>query len=401
MQENIKSLVATSVAHFANDGNLYVFITLYPRLFPLGSEGLLVGTLAGLQSLFSVVASPFVGRIADRKGNFSFLLPLGLSLMGVGIIGYSILPIFASGFTLFLYLVPFAIVGGAGSSFYHPLGGAVLHQKWQHGSIGRAMGLNGSIGSFGRALFPILVVSLVVYFQVPSVTALAIFAFAASAFVAYLLHSVKFAARPKTKQGNESTVPIRKIISPIFTLTIVAFLREMFAFGIVIFIPNYLTSITKFGYSIGLGLSFSLILGMSIAGQPVFGYLADHIGRRLALGISIAGASASILILLNVNNEIADVALLASFGFFIFTGFPLVLPLANSIAVEGSGTMSGSIVWGIGDSSGATVGPILVGLLATYIFPGSLRSAYYVMALLVLASLAILPTVPKPRPKRT
>lgn len=79
MEYRIQSLIATSLAHFANDGNGYVFITLYPFpffLFPLTSYTfgvsnvsslLIIGILASLLNLlFSVVASPLVHRMADR-----------------------------------------------------------------------------------------------------------------------------------------------------------------------------------------------------------------------------------------------------------------------------------------------------------------------------------------------
>src|SRR5487761_164762 len=103
MQERMKSLVATSLAHFVNDGNIYVFITLYPRLFPLSSELFLIGVLASLQNLFSVLTSPFVGRFADARRNYGALLSMGLILLGISIGGYSLSVLFFSGFSLFLF----------------------------------------------------------------------------------------------------------------------------------------------------------------------------------------------------------------------------------------------------------------------------------------------------------
>lgn len=68
--------------------------------------------------------------------------------MGVGIAGYALANLFASGTELFFFLMPFSIIDGIGSSFYHPLDGSVLSQTWPAHSIGRAMGINGSTSSY-------------------------------------------------------------------------------------------------------------------------------------------------------------------------------------------------------------------------------------------------------------
>lgn len=398
----MKSLVATSLAHFVNDGNIYVFITLYPRLFPLSSELFLIGVLASLQNLFSVLTSPFVGRFADARRNYGALLSMGLILLGISIGGYSLSVLFFSGFSLFLFLIPFSIIAGIGSSFYHPLGGSVLNQTWESTSLGRVMGLNGSSGSFGRAIYPLVVVSLAAYLSIPSVITLAVLSFAIAFLALGMLRGLSFgSAKPhESQQVRKMAIPVRSIIPLILPLTIVSFLKGIFSFGIVNFIPEYLEQIMGLRYELELGLIFSIILAMAILGQPVFGSFADRFGRRLALAVSIAGSAIAILVVMNVSNLYFQVVSFAVFGFFVFTGFPLLLPLATSAVPKEAATFSNSIVWGVGNTGGGAIGPVLIGLLTRRSLLGSLTGAFYVVTILSLFSLLILPFVPKAQTKK-
>ncbi len=400
-QDAMKSLIATSVAHFLNDGTLYIFITLFPKLLP--SEYFLTGVLLAIQNFFSVAVSPFIGRRTDSVKNYGRVLSLGLVIMGIGTVGYSISVLIVSGFSLFLFLVPFSIIAGIGSSVYHPLGAAVLNQKWRGQILGRAMGVNGAIGSFGRAIYPLFVVGLVVAFGIPSVAVLAVLVFGGAALVSSLLHGMSFGKdqsgmiKGDSKKTNAQKVPMNLILPKVLALTIIAFTRGLFSVGLVSFIQQYLIQVRNLQYSIQLGIVFAFMLGMAILGQPVFGYIADRFGRRLSLGLSIVGSGVAMLLFLNVGNPILSSICLGLFGFFGLTGFPLLLPLATTIVPEGAQTISGSIVWGVGNVGGGAAGPFIIGLLAEPMFLGSLSSAFYVVTIIGIASLGILPFVPKPR----
>ena len=303
--ESSKTLAITSLAHFINDGSLYVFITLYPKLLP--SQFLLIGILGGLQNLFSVIASPFIGRRADRDENYGKLMSLGLALMGMGIVGYSTSVIFAQGLDRFLVLIPFALIAGIGSSFYHPLGASTLHEKMDRQSIGRAMGINGAIGSLGRAVYPLFVVTLVLYLTVPSVALLSLATFAAASVISSVFHGMQVARESRDSQSAssdkpQSVVPIKKLLPPILGLTLIAFAKGMFSIGIVYFMPSYLTNVLHVGYNLELGAMLSIMLVMAVLGQPLFGALSDKLGRRLTLGISVAGAALSMLLFLGTTD---------------------------------------------------------------------------------------------------
>ncbi len=405
-QEGIRTLVATSLAHFINDGSLYVLIALYPKLLP--SDYLLIGIIGAVQNTFSVVFSPIVGRKADSSRKYARLLSLGLGLLGVGIAGYAISIIFFHGFSLFLFILPFAIIAGIGSSFYHPIGAAEIGEKWSGKHKGRMLGINGSMGSLGRALYPFFTITLVVYLTIPSVGILAAVTFIGASLALSLLRGIDFAKRSHgndsqlstdgvkeiaTRQSGADIISLRSIIPRILALTIIAFSRSLLSQGIVYFIPSYITEDLKVQYGFELGVMFSLMLGMAVIGQPIFGSIADSLGRRSTLGLSIVGSGVSILLFLNTNSILLASASLAAFGFFIFTGFPLLMPLATAAVPEGAGVMSGSLVWGFGTVGGTAVGPFLVGVLAEPYLLGSLSDSFYVLAIISLISLVLLPLV--------
>ena len=392
MDDSWSSLITTSLAHFANDGGGYVFITLLPVLPIPGT--FLIGSLGALQNLFSVISSPIIGKRADSGRDYGNLLAIGLSLVGIAVIGYSVAILFTTGFSLFLFLLPFAILGGIGSSFYHPLGASVLYEKWRDSSLGRAMGINGAAGSLGRALYPVIIVGLVTYLTMPSVVAIAFATFVIAIVINHNFRRMSFSKPKDLVLGKNNRTPLSAIIPKIFGLTSVAFTRGIFAMGLVYWLTLYLKNVRNFGYVLD-GAVFSLVLAMAVLGQPTFGYLADKIGRRLALGLSVLISALAMIGFLSLTNQILSVFLLAIFGFTALTGFPLLLPIAISIAPKGTETMSSSIVWGVGNVGGGAVGPFLIGILAEPAFLGSLAGGFFVVIAIGLMGLAILPFVPK------
>jgi MFS transporter, FSR family, fosmidomycin resistance protein len=403
MKDATKTLFATSLAHFINDGAMYVFITLNPKL--LVSQLFLIGVLVSLFSLFSVFVSPIVGRRADAGKNYGGLMTLGLVLMGIGIAGYSVSVIFASGFSLFLFLVPFSIIAGVGSSFYHPIGASALQGIWKGESIGQALGINGAMGSLGRAVYPLFVAVLVVYLTIPSVIILAVIAFVAASLISTLMYDINFkkpdATVESTSQGSANSgkpIPMSSVLPLVLPLTILSFSRGMFMLGIITFIPTYLTQELSFGF-LELGVIFTGVLAMGIISQPIWGALADRFGRRLALGISMIGGTVAVLSSIYSTDPLIAIVSLGVFGFFAMNGFPLLMPLAAAAVPESARAISNSIVWGIGTVGGGILGPVLVGLLAEPAFLGTLKEAYLVVTLVTLVPVVLLPFVRIQSPK--
>ncbi len=401
LRDDIRSLASTSLAHFINDGSMYVFVMLYPILVNNYSISLLeVGVLAALQSAFSISVSPFIGRWSDAKRNYGTLIAEGMLFLGFGIGGFAFATLYFSGYSLFLSLIPFSAITGIGSAFYHPLGATVLSEKWRGKNLGRAMGINGSIGSVGRAIYPVIVVALVVSLTVPSIFTLSIAAFATGLIVFLMLRSttsMKSISGKDLGKEAESSIPISALMPSLLALTIVAFIRGIFTIGIVSLIPTYLTKVGKISYGFDLGIIVVIMNATAIFSQPFFGWLADKIGRRLALGISNLGSVIAMLLFLTTSNSELLVVYLAMFGLFTLTAFPLIMSLTSEIVPRRASTMANSIVWGVGNVGGGAVGPVLIGLLAEPTMLNSLNSSFYVVTLIGIVSVVLMPLVPKPK----
>ncbi len=379
---------------------MYVFTMLYPVLVSSYSLTVLdVGILAALQSTFSIVVSPFIGRWSDARKNYGTLLALGMALIGTGIGGYAVATLYLSGYALFLVLTPFAAIAGSGSAFYHPLGATVLASQWKSKNFGRALGINGSIGSIGRAIYPAIVVVLVVALSIPSVSALSVVAFVTGIVLFLALRS--FSASKPDATGStgkrEGAIPVRKLLPSVLVLTIVSFIRGLFTIGIVSLIPTYLTKVTKISYGYDLGIIIVIMNSTAIFSQPFFGWAADKAGRRLVLAISNAGSVIAMILFLSTSNPILLVVYLAMFGFFTLTAFPLIMSLTSEIVPREASTTANSIVWGVGNVGGGAVGPVVIGLLAEPAFLDSLNSSFFVMALVGIVAVVLMPFVPRPR----
>ena len=401
MNEAGKSLLATALAHFTNDGSLNILPVLY--LFLVESYGLShleVGVLASMTSVFAVVASPFIGRRSDSSQNYGYLMTLGLILIGIGTITYSISVLFLNNVSLFVFLLAVTLFFGIGSSFYHPLGAAILNETWSAPVRARAMGINGSLGAVGVAIFPVATNALVLSYGTPSVALLGFVAIFIAFVIFWIMRSFDFSNLRRNGPSNlrERTrtraVGLKSILPLMIPLTVVAFLRGLTQ-GIVQFLPIYLQTVKSVSIA-NIGVAFAVMSILGIVSQPVFGFLSDKFGRRLSILISALGMAISSLLFLSIQNFVISEIFLSLFGLFNYTSFPLIMGLATEISPEGSTTIGGSIVWGVGTVGGGAVGPLLVPLLAFPAMLGSLSSAFYAVTILSLSSVLFLPFVRSP-----
>ena len=418
MQDSSKSLIATSFGHLANDGLLSVFPILYPILLlhAYSFTATSIGVIGGALNLFSIVTSPFIGRRSDVGRNFVRLMIVGVAILSLGVAGFALALGYFHGTDLFLVLILFASLAGFGSSSYHPIGAAVLNEQWGRKNRGRALGINGSIGSVGTLGFPIIAVALIGAFGTSSVVLLSGAGFAIAALIYSLMRRVRFRSVPDASNDasmksnldlsqsstphslghmRESTVPLRIVIPPILALTIYSFIRSIFAQSVNQFLPIYLNSVNhvQYGY---VALAASVVPAMGAISQPLVGQLADRYGRRLILAISSIGGFLAILLFIYSSNIFVGEVFLGILGMFQFTAFPLILGLSNEISSKGAKTFSSSIVWGLGVLGGGVVGPIIFGILTEPAFLGSLSSAFLAITFIGLVAVVFVPFIPKP-----
>ncbi len=439
----LRSLTLTSLGHFTNDGTVF-FVPVIAAIVA-SHRSVSPGVVTLLFLVFyttSTVLSLFVGRLSDHLGRPASLMGLGLGILSAGLFGFYLALAATSGPLLVAALLGSAFLTGAGSSFYHPLGASVLQASFRDRSMGMALGINGALGSLGRALYPSL------YFAAAAVIgnygSVALFALVGLAAGAAIWLGVRVpvaergtasapepagslggAARSTSAVPESSAVPETSAASApararpggrpagaaptparpadaltrgILTLTVVAFLRSSATQGIASWIPTYLATQRGLGVSADLGVAVTTMYAAAIIGQPVFGLLVDRLDKRAVLAASSIGSAASMLGYLGAPGGWIGTAWLFAFGLFTFSGFPLLLSMATDYVPRGANSLANALVWGFGSTAGGAIGPLATGVL----IGGDYARLGFAFA--VLAAVAVLSgaaTVFVPRAART
>lgn len=323
------------------------------------------------------------------------MVPIGLSLISVGMIGFALTLHYASSQYVNSFFLISALVTGIGTSFYHPIGAAILQSSFEKNRRGRALGVNGAFGGIGRAVYPsIVAVFVAVYTYSIALLIVAAIGFVGSLAVSLGLRSRRIVESPKTSVGKSSIVQRGEISAVLILLTVVAFAVSFSTQGIGAWIPSFLAAEKGLGTSATLDYEVSALYAASILGQPFFGYLSDKIDKRIVVAIAVLGSSSSVLGYL-FSHGILDIVFLEMIGFFTFTNFPVFLSLVSDYVPSSSSAFSNGLVWNFGVSGGGVAGPAVV---AAFVFSGlfSWTRAFEIMIAVAFLSSAMIPILRKP-----
>jgi FSR family fosmidomycin resistance protein-like MFS transporter len=394
LDERRRSLVATSLGHFINDGLTGVLPLMYPVFVAYDVSVQIISVLTFLQSALSIVVSPFVGRISDIRGNFADMIALGLVIFAIGAAGYAVSTLFSQGAGLVVALLLFTIMIGVGSSFYHPLGATVLRAKWPASDLGRALGINGSVGGIGRIAMPFAAAVIIARSSLPSTSLLAGLSIVGTLVILVTLRGVKFASnKARTKESLlQSLLPPSYLARRLSTLTVVSFSRGLFT-GVLPFIPLYLTQVDHLS-PLQAGFLYSGMLGVTIPSTILFGVMQDRWGSRISLAFSNLGGVITLFLFIASSNPILVDTSLLLFGFFSYSAFSLLLGMVHDLTEFDEMTSAGSIVWGIGNNGGSAAAPLLVGLFALPSLFGTLTAGFLAAAAIGVVSVVLMPLVP-------
>ncbi len=392
-----RALAFTSLGHFVNDGSVFFVPVIVVLLANLnGATPLEVSIILAVFYLTSTLASVAVGKWADSSGAPARLMALGVALLGVGLVGFYLVVAYTNGVEAFAFALVSDLCMGVGSAFYHPLGGSILQAAFGRGTTGKALGLNGAMGSVGRAAYPSIffVVVAPVFTTAGSLAFFGVVGMGAALLIWMGLRRAD--AGPANREGRRSSVR-RSLTKPMLMLLGVSFVRSASLFGVAQYAPTFLNS--QRGLELGplLGLSLTAFYASAIVGQPLFGLLADRVDHRLVLTITAFGAAASIVGYVNSAGAVS-VALLSLFGFFAYTGFPLLMSLAADYSSRGESAFGNSLVWGLGSTGGNALGPVLIYALILNDY-GRLGYSFEVMAVLAAVSGVAALFIPRPAAK--
>lgn len=384
-----RALFAAMLAHFTNDGGSITFTVLIVYYLSLHLSLVYLGAAAAASSLVSGLIAERIGSWADNSGKRGTIMAAGIGLLGAACLAFSA-SFYLSGIAAII-LFPGVILLGIGLAFYHPLGGSIIAFATKGEGFSRQMGINGSFGSIGRALFPTLIVGLVGVFGAPvGLLALAAAIMAIGVIIFWLARSFdRFVASERQKQApdRQSLRPYRRFV---LALTGVFLVNAIFASGITTYIPAYYEQV--YGSAAMAGMITSVILLTPIFGQPVQGYIAGRIGNRRALQLTVTASALVFALFLCSRSVVIEVLSLAMLAFFYYTGFPVILGYATLSTPRESITRVNAIIWGFGSTIGSALGSALGGTLGqTYGF----HLSFTVCWGFGLLAIALLPLVPK------
>ena len=354
-------------------------LSIFPLLLTIfGLAAPELGVVAAMWNITSVIGSPAIGHLSDRFRRNGALLLAGLALMAVGVIGTgwsvmagairSLLPL-----DVYPALVFFAAIGGLGSAVAHPVGGTVLSQAYPPSKTGKALGLNGAVGSLGRTLYPTIVVVLISTLSLPyGVVTLGILGLIPAALIGFFPLEGR---RGDTLDAQNTTLMLerenvagrsggldRSAVRNVIVLTTMGMIRGTFGQGVVAFLSVFIVQVQQYSFSFGVGVIMMIAIVLGVPGQIVFGHFSD-IHRKASLAVNTAGQSLSIIFYLyTLSNPIIAVICLALFGFFTYSNYPVYLSAVSDVVPPRFLSLSNAIVWGVGVLGGNSVGPLIVGL---------------------------------------
>lgn len=393
----LTTLALTSLAHFVNDGTVF-FVPVIAAIVAADGhvDPLAITALFLIFYAASPVISPLVGRLADRLGRNGSLMAIGITIVSLGLLGFYFALSLTTGPALVASLLVSALVTGSGAAFYHPLGASLLQGAFHDSRRGLALGLNGALGSLGRALYPSL------YFLVGLVISgygsVALFAGGGLLVGVAIWTGVRVPAgkRQERPATEEAAAPSSEALTRgIVLLTLVAFFRSVATRGIAAWIPTHLATERSLGVSADLGIAVTIMYASAVIGQPLFGLLVDRIDKRAVLGAASVGSAVAILGYVGAGANSVAYAWLFAFGLFTFSGFPLLLSMVNDYVPRRSSSLANALVWGVGNSAGNALGPVIVGIMIGSDY-AKLDWAFTIFALLAVASSFAVAFVPKP-----
>jgi len=384
-----RALVAAVLAHFINDGNSIVFSVLITYYIKLDISLAFLGSALAFSNLVSGFLSERIGFLADRSGRRGGMMALGIGLMGIAQIIFSASFFYSQ--VASLLLVPCVLILGIARAFYHPLGGSIIAFATKGKSFSRHMGINGSFGSLGRAVFPtIVVVFITIFGETLGTFSFGLVLLAFGVLIYIISRSFDNFMIGESRKSPSNTPSLSRYRRFILIMTSIFLMNAVFSSSITNYILPYYDHVYN---SKSLAAIIAGIIFLTpVIGQPVQGVVVGKIGGRKALYITITSSVLVFSIFLMTQNVVAQVASLAGLAFFVFTGFPVVIGYASMITPREYITRVNAIIWGLGSTLGSSIGSAIGGTLIQFY---GYHTAFSICWLFGIVAIGLLPLLPR------
>ena len=351
-------LFAISSVHLMNDTMQAVVSALFPVLeksldLSYGQMGWIAFTL----SMTSSIMQPVVGYFSDKRPA-PWMLPAGMGLSLIGMAGISIAP-------SFLLVILAVVFVGLGSAIFHPEGSRVVYFA-AGGRRGLAQSIYQVGGNLGSSFAPLM--TIFIFLPLGQSGAIWGTLLAASAILILLrvvpwykeqlaLHGkpVKRAAKIET---NENARRERKVIVyAMVVLILLVFARSWYYSGI----STYFQFFIRDTYGLtdrAAQVPIFLFMAAGVIGTFFGGILADRLGRKKVILLSMAGSSPFALLLPHL--PLAWVyPIIFVMGLILFSGFSVTVVYAQEL-VPGKVGMASGLITGLAFGMGA-LGAVVIG----------------------------------------
>lgn len=353
-----KILFVIAIVHLLNDS----IAALIPAMFPILAKTLALsftqlGLISFAANMTSSVMQPAVGLYTDRKPA-PYALPIGLCFTLFGIIGLALAP-------TFWFIVISVMFIGVGSAVFHPEGSRVAYMA-AGGRRGFAQSVYQVGGNAGQSLGPVITALLLVplgqsgalWFTIAAAIAVVLLFYIAKWYTEQLRRMPK--PQPKAKKSTGGATRNRRMIFAMVLLIFLVFSRSWYRAAI----TNFYTFFTIHRYHFTIQhaeLYIFLFLAFAALGTFIGGPIADKIGKRNVILLSMAGATPFSLILPHVGPMLALPILMAT-GLILLASMSVSVVYAQELLPGKIGTASGLIV-GLAFGLGA-IGSVVIGHFA-------------------------------------
>jgi FSR family fosmidomycin resistance protein-like MFS transporter len=320
------------------------------------------GVLGGLLVFSSSVMQPVYGFLCDRWRNppFAWLGPL---MAAVFISGLGLAPGYGA-------LLAGVCLGGVGIAAFHPQGSSMVTSGVE-GRRGRVMAIFVSAGTLGFALGPACFSTVVSAWGLERTWRAAMPGVAASALLAWGLRRAACAHRPSP--GARQFGALVSVWKPLAILYLLVFLRSVIQISYAQLLPLYLHR--ERGYSIqAASYTLTAYLLFGALGGFLGGHLADRLGGRRVILLSMAGSVPWLALFFMADGPLAIAGLLLGGLILLFT-IPVNVVMAQELIPSQAGTVSALMMgfaWGL---AGLIFIP-LTGVLADHFSMHSVLAAW-------------------------
>jgi len=349
------------------------------HLTPAQGASLVTATLVG-----AVIGGFVFGMMSDRLGRVR-ILTWTIVLFAV----FTGLCALAQGY---YDLLAYRTIAGLGLGGEFGIGMALVAEAWPASKRARASSYVGLGWQAGVLAAAFLTPALLPVIGWRGMFAVGIFPALAAYFIRRGLHEPDVFVRdvPKARSSNSLALLFADATTTRCSIgmAILCSVQNFGYYGVMIWLPNYLSSRFGFGLTRSAVWTSVTIAGMAV-GIYAFGHIADRVGRKPAFITWMLGAAIMVVVYSRLTDPVALLVAGAVMGFFVNGMLGGYGALMSELYPTAARATAQNVLFNVGRAVGG-FGPVVVGALsAAYGFQTAiaLLSLLYVLDLIAMAFL--------------